>query len=150
MPDQPSLGIPQAQQSSSESAQRPADALALPTNPVDLHTAGGSAVREGAPLELNFAEDIDNAASQSDHVNASLKHVAAHEAPGCNVMKTQMADTGAGLSEQGASRQALHFAHDVLGNALLGLPWHSMQLWGCLVTSAPDSPDAEQCCCTLL
>ena len=34
-----------------------------------------------------------------------------------------MVGAGAGLSEQGTSEQALHFAHDLLGNALPGLPW---------------------------
>lgn len=115
-PLQPSLGIPQAQHPSSASAQGPADALAVPSNPKDLHIAGGSALCEDAPPELHAAgaDGTGNAASQSAQVR--LKHVAAHNALG----------TGAGLSEQGTSGQALHFAHDLLGNVLHGLPQHSL------------------------
>lgn len=105
---QPSLGIPQAQHVSSATAARQADALAVPSNPEDVHTADGSALHEGAPPGLHAAgaEGTDTAASQSDQ--ARLKHVAAQDALGI----------GAGLSEQGMSGQALQFAHDLLGNAL--------------------------------
>lgn len=108
-PDQPSEGTRQAQHPSSQTAQAPADALAPPSNPVDLHIAGGSALHGGPAFGLHAA------------------------------FADKMVKARPSLSEQGASEQALHFAHDLLGNALSGLPLQAVQLWGCLVTKALES-----------
>lgn len=109
-PDWRTPGTQQTQRPSTDTlAEGPADA---PPYPVDLHAANGSALPADALFGIHAAEGADIAASQSCQVNASLNHVGAPAAPNNNA---ELFETDMGPSEQGASGQALHFAHDLLG-----------------------------------
>ena len=112
-PEQHTPGTQQTQRPSTDSlAEGPADASALPPNPVDLHAANGSALPADALFGRHAAEGAGNAASQSCQVNASLNHVRAPDAPDNSA---EMIETGMGPSAQGVSGQALQFTHDLLG-----------------------------------
>ena len=120
-PDQPSPDTQQAENPSSQHAMGPAAAPPLPSDPMDAQNAGGSVLGGGAPSGTHAAaaEGADNAVSWSVRLNSD--GVSAADVPACtatdgSVRKAQIVDTGVGLSEQAASGQALHFAHDLLGN----------------------------------
>lgn len=115
----PNQHTPETQQTQPPSTDRlaegPADAPALPQTSVDLHAANGSALQADAPFGRPAAEGVDNAASHSDQVHASARHVGAPDAPDHSKGRAQMVETCMWPSEQAASGQALHFAHDLLG-----------------------------------
>lgn len=120
-PDQPNPDTQQAQNPSSQHAMGPAAPPPLPSDPMDAQNAGGSVLGGGAPsgTHATAAEGADNAVSGSLRLNSD--GVSAADVPACtaadgSVRKAQMVDTGLGLSEQADSGQALHFAHDLLGN----------------------------------